>query len=76
MKSTEKGPSDYPSPSSAGASATMRANRRRDTTPERRLRSILHKRGYRFRVDLGLEIAGRRVRPDIVFYATPCGGLR
>ena len=57
----------YPQPSSAAASATMRANRRRDTAPERRLRSALHRRGWRFRVDLPMEAAGRRVRPDIVF---------
>ena len=45
----------------------MRANRRRDTVPERRLRSALHRRGWRFRVDLPVETAVRRVRPDIVF---------
>ena len=58
---------DWPVPSSAMASATMRANRRRDTVPECRLRSTLHRRGWRFRVDLPVEIAERRVRPDIVF---------
>ena len=57
----------YPVPSSPGASATMRANRRRDTGPERRLRSALHHRGWRFRVDFPVEAADRRVRPDIVF---------
>ena len=57
----------YPAPSSEAAAATMRANRRRDTGPERRLRSELHRRGWRFRVDLPLDAAGRRVRPDIVF---------
>lgn len=45
----------------------MRANRRRDTNPELRLRSALHKLGWRFRVDLPVETAARRVRPDIVF---------
>ena len=57
----------WPTPSSAMASATMRANRRRDTAPELHLRSTLHRRGWRFRVDLPVETAERRVRPDIVF---------
>ena len=66
--SGEKPPEpDRPVPSSAAASATMRANRRRDTTPERSLRSALHRLGWRFRVDLPVEADGRRVRPDIVF---------
>ena len=56
-----------PVPSGAAASATMRANRRRDTTPERILRSALHRLGWRFRVDLPVEADRRRVRPDIVF---------
>lgn len=58
---------DYPDPSTTAASATMRANRRRDTGPERRLRSALHGSGLRFRVDLPIETKERRVRPDIVF---------
>lgn len=45
----------------------MRANRRRDTGPERALRSELHRRGYRFRVDHPIRAAGRLVRADIVF---------
>ena len=45
----------------------MRANRRRDTTPERILRSALHRLGCRFRVDLALEAGNGRVRPDVVF---------
>ena len=45
----------------------MRANKRRDTTPERVLRSALHRLGWRFRVDLPVKTARRRVRPDIVF---------
>ena len=57
----------YPVASSAAASATMRANRRRDTSPERILRSALHRRGWRFRVDLPVAVGDRRVRPDIVF---------
>lgn len=45
----------------------MQGNRRRDTGPERRLRSALHARGFRFRIDHPIELGGRRVRPDIVF---------
>jgi hypothetical protein len=45
----------YPKPSSAAAVATMRANRRRNTLPELRLRSELHSRGRRFRVDLAVS---------------------
>jgi DNA mismatch endonuclease (patch repair protein) len=45
----------------------MRANRRRDTLPERALRSLLHRRGLRFRVDLPVAVDGRSPRPDIVF---------
>ncbi len=47
--------------------ASMRSNRRRDTAPERRLRSVIHALGYRFRVDLPIETSSRRVRPDLVF---------
>lgn len=57
----------YPQPSSASASTTMRANTRRDTKPERALRSALHGLGLRFRVDYQIETPERRVRPDIVF---------
>jgi DNA mismatch endonuclease (patch repair protein) len=46
----------------------MRANRRRDTSPELAVRRLLHATGLRFRVDLPLrEGAGRAIRPDIVF---------
>jgi DNA mismatch endonuclease (patch repair protein) len=46
----------------------MAANRRRDTSPEIRLRSALHRRGLRFRVDVPIPASGRRpIRPDIVF---------
>lgn len=53
--------------SSAGSRATMLANRRVDTKPERLLRSALHRQGLRFRKDLRLDLPGGRVRPDIVF---------
>jgi DNA mismatch endonuclease, patch repair protein len=45
----------------------MEANRRSDTTPERLLRSALHARGLRYRKDRRIDVAGRRVRPDVVF---------
>lgn len=44
----------------------MRANRSRDTTPETELRSLLHRRGLRFRVDVS-PIPGVRRRADVVF---------
>jgi DNA mismatch endonuclease, patch repair protein len=48
--------------------SVMRANRRRDTGPERQLRSALHAAGLRFRVDMPIRPGGGRpVRPDIVF---------
>ena len=48
----------------------MRANRRKDTKPELALRSALHGRGFRYRKDYRLDLAGgTRVRPDIVFTA-------
>src|SRR5687768_9045567 len=47
----------------------MRANRSTDTGPERRLRSALHRRGYRFRVNCRLVVPDLSVRPDIVFPA-------
>jgi DNA mismatch endonuclease (patch repair protein) len=46
----------------------MRANRRRDTQLEMNVRSLLHRRGMRFRVDHPIRIEGRRlIRPDLVF---------
>jgi DNA mismatch endonuclease (patch repair protein) len=48
----------------------MRANRRRDTTPELALRSALHKTGARYRVDYPVRPPNSRpIRPDIVFTA-------
>lgn len=59
---------DAPAASSPGAKRTMLGNRRRDSRPERRLRSALHADGMRFRVDLPIRLDGRRpIRPDIVF---------
>jgi DNA mismatch endonuclease (patch repair protein) len=45
----------------------MRAIRRRDTKPERQLRSALHRRGFRFRVDYPVPVDGRSPRPDVAF---------
>lgn len=57
----------YPEPSNATASKIGRANRRRDTKPEIRIRSNLHGRGLRYRKDLLLRSGDVRVRPDVVF---------
>lgn len=57
----------YPAPLNAGRSRNMQANKRRDTKPEVVLRNALHQLGYRYRKDLLLNLAGVRVRPDIVF---------
>ncbi len=59
-----------PSPASRdpAVARSMRSNRRRETSPEVRLRSALHRRGRRFRVDLRIEVReGRWPRPDISF---------
>jgi DNA mismatch endonuclease (patch repair protein) len=60
--------SPYPLPTTPHASTIMRANPSRDTGPERRLRSELHTRGRRFRVNLPVRVdEGRPVNADIVF---------
>jgi DNA mismatch endonuclease (patch repair protein) len=45
----------------------MKANRRSDTAPERRVRSALHARGRRFRKDYRLDFPDLRVRVDVAF---------
>jgi DNA mismatch endonuclease (patch repair protein) len=45
----------------------MQGNRRTDTSPERLVRSQLHRQGLRFRKDLVLKVDGVRIRTDIVF---------
>ena len=55
-----------PVASSDEARNRMRANRSRDTKPEKQLRSLLHRQGFRFRVDIS-PIPGVRRRADIVF---------
>jgi DNA mismatch endonuclease (patch repair protein) len=57
----------YPEPVDAAATNVGRGNRKRDTKPEVRLRSALHRRGLRFRKDHPLRLGTVRVRPDIVF---------
>lgn len=44
----------------------MQANRRRDTKPELRVRSILHARGLRYRVDFR-PLRAVRWKADVVF---------
>lgn len=58
---------DYPIAAHGSARNVMRANRRRDTKPEVRLRSVLHRRGLRFRKDAPVSTDLRTVRVDIVF---------
>ncbi|WP_448006147.1 very short patch repair endonuclease [Agromyces bauzanensis] len=45
----------------------MQANRRRDTAPERALRSLLFAGGFRYRCDFRVDLDGVRARPDIAF---------
>ncbi|MFT4086446.1 MAG: very short patch repair endonuclease [Gordonia sp. (in: high G+C Gram-positive bacteria)] len=52
--------------SSDGVRKSMKANRSRDTGPELRLRSELHRRGLRYFVDRA-PIKGVRRRADVVF---------
>jgi DNA mismatch endonuclease, patch repair protein len=55
-------------PSSPGVSRRMSRQLRTGTSPERALRTELHRRGRRFRVDFRFDINGlRRRRADIVF---------
>src|SRR5690349_5229967 len=57
-----------PAPSSEAALNRMKAARQRDTTPEKALRSELHKRGLRYRVD-ARPIKELNRRADLVFRA-------
>ncbi len=45
----------------------MKANRRRDTKPEVAIRSLLHRRGFRFRIDRPIRTEVGIVRPDVIF---------
>jgi DNA mismatch endonuclease, patch repair protein len=55
-----------PYPSSPGVSERMSRLGRRDTAPELALRSELHRRGLRFRVDQRI-VPAVRTRPDVAF---------
>ena len=55
-----------PKPSSVAASARMKANRGRDTSPELRLRQELHNRDMRYRTHMTV-LPGSRRNVDIVF---------
>jgi len=55
-----------PPPSSESALARMKAAKPRDTAPEKALRSVLHRKGLRFRVD-ERPIKSLNRRADIVF---------
>lgn len=57
----------YPTPIDPAVSHRMTRNRRRDTRPELRIRSLLHRSGLRFRVDHPVRVGDITVRPDIVF---------
>ena len=58
----------YPKPTNSAATNRMRSNRRVDTKPEVELRSMLHRRGLRFRKDYLIRLPhGRRVHADVAF---------
>jgi len=59
--------SSYPHPSSPAVTAVMRANRKKDTRPEIRIRSLLHARGHRFRKQYVIRVPGGGVAVDIAF---------
>ena len=50
-----------------GRSRIMASIKRRDTKPELAIRSVLHRRGLRFRKDLRIDLGTVKPRPDIVF---------
>lgn len=52
--------------SSPATRRSMQSNRSKDTSPERRLRSALHQRGFRFRKHVQV-LQGRRGKPDVIF---------
>ncbi|MEU7905854.1 very short patch repair endonuclease [Actinoplanes sp. NPDC049118] len=60
-------PVQTPVSTSEAVSRSMKANRRTGTGPERRVRSVLHRLGLRFRKDYLVTVAGVRVRVDIAF---------
>lgn len=60
-----------PRASSAHARLVMQGNRSRDTKPERLIRSLLHRRGLRFRKHLR-PVKALRCTADIVFPRERC----
>jgi DNA mismatch endonuclease (patch repair protein) len=60
-------PISYPTAASPLVSLRMSRNPRVNTRAELRIRSAVHSRGLRFRVDLPISCANLTVRPDIVF---------
>jgi len=54
-----------PSASAPSVRQRMQATLRRDTPPELKIRSLLHRRGYRFRVD-ARPLKSQKSRADIV----------
>jgi DNA mismatch endonuclease (patch repair protein) len=57
----------YPTPTTPAVSAAMRGNTARETKPEIRVRSALHRQGFRFRKNLRIATQRRAVNADIVF---------
>ncbi|MGW1812750.1 very short patch repair endonuclease [Streptomyces sp. NPDC002125] len=65
---TPSSPSDpAATPPTPARSRNMAAIKRRDTKPERAIRSLLHAAGKRYRVDVRLQLENACPRPDIVF---------
>lgn len=64
IHSSDLATSTSPTP---GRSRNMAAIKRKDTKPERAIRSLLHAAGKRYRVDVRLPLEGTRPRPDILF---------
>ena len=62
------GPDPPPTPVSPGVRRRMQRQATRDTQPELELRRLLHRMGYRYRVDYPLPV-GRRRRADVAFPA-------
>ena len=58
---------DYPYPTSTAVVSVMKANRSRDTRPEVQLRSVLHRRGLRFRKEYEVHLPDRKVKVDVAF---------
>ena len=58
--------SNIPSASSPSALTRMKMQRQRDTYPEKQLRSMLHRMGFRYRTHLE-PIRGLRIHADILF---------